>query len=244
MYFSTYEAAKVALGVKRSQHAPLATAAAGAMATIVNDAFMTPGDVIKQRLQIANSPYKGVLDCIRGTYKHEGLRAFYRSYKTTVRSSGLHFGMLRKLRSYLDRVYIFLPVATDLFVKQIPLQPNSACCFAVILGVQVIMNIPFTAVHFSAYETAKRLIDSQGDDEALATQLIAGGAAGGLSAACTNPLDVVKTRLQTDGVLQHRRHIHSSDVVRKLQMCSTVLVPEHDTLCMATQICCRICAVH
>jgi solute carrier family 25 (mitochondrial iron transporter), member 28/37 len=84
MYFSTYEAVKAALGVRRSQHAPVATAAAGAMATVVNDAFMTPGDVVKQRLQIANSPYKGMLHCIASTYRQEGLRAFFRSYKTTV----------------------------------------------------------------------------------------------------------------------------------------------------------------
>ena len=76
------------------------------------------------------------------------------------------------------------------------------------------MNIPFTAIHFSAYETMKRLIDRTGDEETLATQLLAGGTAGAASAACTNPLDVVKTRLQTDGMLQHRRHLHSSDVVR------------------------------
>lgn len=75
----------MALGVERSKHAPLATAASGAVATIVNDAVMTPGDVVKQRLQIAGSPYAGVLDCIRRTYRAEGLSAFYRSYKTTVR---------------------------------------------------------------------------------------------------------------------------------------------------------------
>ena len=86
MYFSTYEAVKVALRVQRNEHAPLSTAAAGAAATIVNDALMTPGDVIKQRLQIANSPYRGVWDCIVKTYQHEGIRAFYRSYKTTVRT--------------------------------------------------------------------------------------------------------------------------------------------------------------
>jgi Mitochondrial carrier protein len=91
------------------------------------------------------------------------------------------------------------------------------------------MNIPFTAVHFSAYETAKRLIDKDGDEETLVTQLLAGGAAGGLSAACTNPLDVVKTRLQTDGMLKHRRHLHSSDVVRSLMSLS-----KHRPLCVSS----------
>jgi hypothetical protein len=77
---------KLQLGVDRKTHAPLATALSGATATIVNDAVMTPGDVIKQRLQLASSPYKGISDCIRQTYRAEGFRAFYRSYKTTVTS--------------------------------------------------------------------------------------------------------------------------------------------------------------
>lgn len=75
------------------------------------------------------------------------------------------------------------------------------------------MNVPFTAVHFSAYETAKRLL-STSDDEGLVIQLVAGGAAGGLSAACTNPLDVLKTRLQTDGMLKHRRAHSPTAMVR------------------------------
>jgi len=75
------------------------------------------------------------------------------------------------------------------------------------------MNVPFTAVHFSAYETSKRLL-STGDDEGLMTQVLAGGVAGGLSAACTNPLDVLKTRLQTDGMLVHRRDHSPTAMVR------------------------------
>jgi hypothetical protein len=75
---------KVVLRVDRKTHAPVATAISGAAATIVNDAVMTPGDVIKQRLQLASSPYKGIWDCIQTTYRAEGLAAFYRSYKTTV----------------------------------------------------------------------------------------------------------------------------------------------------------------
>jgi hypothetical protein len=84
LYFATYEVAKQALGVQRSNHAPMSTAAAGALATVVNDALMTPGDVVKQRLQIANSPYRGMVDCIVKTYQYEGVQAFFRSYKLTV----------------------------------------------------------------------------------------------------------------------------------------------------------------
>ena len=47
-------------------------------ATVVNDAVMVPADVIKQRLQVSQGQYKGVLDCIMQTRQREGLAAFYR----------------------------------------------------------------------------------------------------------------------------------------------------------------------
>jgi solute carrier family 25 (mitochondrial iron transporter), member 28/37 len=40
--------------------------------------------VIKQRLQMYNSPYKGIMDCIVKTTQKEGIRAFYRSYFTQL----------------------------------------------------------------------------------------------------------------------------------------------------------------
>lgn len=164
MYFTTYEVAKTAFGADRAVHSPVATALAGASATVVNDALMTPADVVKQRLQLTHSPYRGIIDCAMQTYRSEGLGAFFRSYRTTL-----------------------------------------------------FMNIPFTAVHFSAYESIKQVLAEDETDEGLLVQLIAGGAAGGLSAAVTNPLDVVKTRLQTDGMLTHKEAIKSGAVLSALK---------------------------
>lgn len=56
LYFATYEAAKSTLGGDREGHHPVAVAAAGSVATLVNDAAMTPVDVIKQRLQVGDTP--------------------------------------------------------------------------------------------------------------------------------------------------------------------------------------------
>lgn len=43
-------------------------------------------------------------------------------------------------------------------------------------------------------------------DDCLSIQITAGGIAGGTAAAVTNPLDVVKTRLQTEGVTSATRY--------------------------------------
>lgn len=137
----------------------MATAAAGATATVVNDAFMTPADVIKQRLQVAHSPYRGVMDCITQILRKEGPGAFFKSYRTTL-----------------------------------------------------VMNVPFTAIHFPIYEATKKMLNREGDeeDEGLIVQLIAGGLAGGAAAAATTPLDVLKTRLQTEGVHSAKKYDSSA----------------------------------
>ena len=40
--------------------------------------------VIKQRMQVYGSPYRGVLHCAVSTFRQEGIRAFYRSYTTQL----------------------------------------------------------------------------------------------------------------------------------------------------------------
>lgn len=104
LYFAVYEFAKEWGGGDAADNLPIVAAAAGATATLVNDACMTPTDVIKQRLQVAHSPYSGIVDCATKVARNEGLGAFYKSYPTTL-----------------------------------------------------LMNIPFTAIHFSVYESAKQV---------------------------------------------------------------------------------------
>ncbi|KAA0148147.1 hypothetical protein FNF27_04466 [Cafeteria roenbergensis] len=81
-YFSVYERAKIAFGVNKPGHSPLAAAACGAMATTLHDAVLTPLDVVKQRLQLGF--YDGVTDCVRTIIKQEGVGALFRSYPTTL----------------------------------------------------------------------------------------------------------------------------------------------------------------
>ncbi len=81
IHFAVYERAKELLGGNRGGYQVPATAAAGATATLAHDAIMTPVDVVKQRLQMAHSPYKGILDCVRRVFREEGIGALYRSYR-------------------------------------------------------------------------------------------------------------------------------------------------------------------
>lgn len=60
LYFASYEAAKQLYGGNQEGHHPLATAAAGATATFVNDGCMTPWDVVKQRMQVGGGGCVGV----------------------------------------------------------------------------------------------------------------------------------------------------------------------------------------
>ncbi|KAK3009236.1 hypothetical protein RJ639_015108 [Escallonia herrerae] len=146
VYFSVYEVCKKAFSGGKPNNA-VAHAGAGVCATVASDAVFTPMDVVKQRLQLSSSPYKGVADCLKTVLKEEGIEAFYASYKTTV-----------------------------------------------------LMNAPFTAVHFATYEAAKRALIEVSPDSASEERVIvhatAGAAAGASAAAMTTPLDVVKTQLQ------------------------------------------------
>ncbi|PON85857.1 Mitochondrial carrier protein [Trema orientale] len=150
VYFSVYEISKEFFSGGNPNNSA-AHAISGVFATVASDAVFTPMDMVKQRLQLTNSPYKGVWDCLKTVLREEGIRAFYASYRTTV-----------------------------------------------------LMNAPFTAVHFATYEAAKRglmeISPESVNDERLVVHATAGAAAGALAAAVTTPLDVVKTQLQCQGV--------------------------------------------
>lgn len=146
VYFSVYEACKEAFSGGDPNNSA-AHAMSGVFATVASDSVITPMDVVKQRLQLKNSPYGGVGDCVKRVFLEEGIGAFYASYRTTV-----------------------------------------------------VMNAPFTAVHFATYEAAKRGLTEVSpesvEDEKLVVHATAGAAAGALAAAVTTPFDVVKTQLQ------------------------------------------------
>ena len=148
LYFGSYEQAKKILVPAGSDAAssPVSVGLSGAIATSLADGFMTPFDVIKQRMQVHDSPFKSVYRCGLEIFRREGLSAFFISYPTTL-----------------------------------------------------FLNIPFQMVQFPTYEFLRKLLHRNRDYDPV-SHIVSGGLAGGLAAALTTPIDVVKTALQTRGL--------------------------------------------
>ncbi|OXA52593.1 mitoferrin-2 isoform X2 [Folsomia candida] len=108
LYFSCYERIKEILATHTAAAGfnNLIYGAAGCLATLFHDGIMTPADVVKQRMQMYNSPYKSCWDCVKKTYHTEGAHAFYRSYTTQL-------GMNIPFQSIHFMVYEFMQRITN-----------------------------------------------------------------------------------------------------------------------------------
>lgn len=93
LYFATYEFVKRTMmrntnnNSKQQQHDAISlvhAALAGVCATMMHDAIATPLDVIKQRMQMHDSPYRTMRQCFQALLRNNGLSAFYLSYPTTL----------------------------------------------------------------------------------------------------------------------------------------------------------------
>ncbi|KAM9313729.1 mitoferrin-2-like isoform 2-T3 [Pholidichthys leucotaenia] len=108
LYFACYEKIKFSLSdaIHPGNNSHFANGVAGCMATVLHDAVMNPAEVVKQRMQMFNSPYRGVLDCMGSLLRQEGMAAFYRSYTTqltmNVPFQALHFMTYEYLQELLN----------------------------------------------------------------------------------------------------------------------------------------------
>eukprot|EP00618_Florenciella_parvula_P006589 CAMPEP_0119505560 /NCGR_PEP_ID=MMETSP1344-20130328/26065_1 /TAXON_ID=236787 /ORGANISM="Florenciella parvula, Strain CCMP2471" /LENGTH=267 /DNA_ID=CAMNT_0007542027 /DNA_START=215 /DNA_END=1014 /DNA_ORIENTATION=- len=69
--------------------------------------------------------------------------------------------------------------------------------FYVALPTTLLMNLPFGAIMVTSNESLKTLLTGPSGERDIFTYLAAGSGAGAIAAAATTPLDMIKTRLQT-----------------------------------------------
>ncbi|XP_011863963.1 PREDICTED: mitoferrin-1 isoform X2 [Vollenhovia emeryi] len=115
LYFSCYECLKEKFKSPRAQFNHLVYGAAGCVATVLHDGVMNPAEVVKQRLQMYNSPYRNVWNCIQHVYQNEGIFAFYRSYTTqlamNVPFQSIHFIAYEFVQSITNPEHVYDPIA-------------------------------------------------------------------------------------------------------------------------------------
>lgn len=151
-YFTTYEVAKETFGVDDGNTHFLISGIIGALATLSHDAFLTPSDWIKQRMQLTGL---STLQWLKETIRQEGVRALFRSYPVTL-----------------------------------------------------MMNIPFAFTLVSANENIKVYARPKDHKHPIIVYFGWAFIAGMISSFLTNPMDVIKTRLQTQ---HHNSSLHSAD---------------------------------
>ncbi|CAF1531925.1 unnamed protein product [Adineta steineri] len=159
VYISTRDQLNAATNMSTRFYAPFI---AGALADAVSILFYVPSDVIVQRLQVANSPYKSSLDAIRKIYVNEGIKGYYRGLGATFIVSAL-----------ASSIWWMAYENVKLFLYRPSILP---------------------------YITWSKSSDEKSGHVHRLPQFAAGFVAGTITSACINPLDVVKTRIQTQNI--------------------------------------------
>lgn len=125
VYFSVFEATKTLLVNQLTSTSstkwvtdetyPLIASVAGITGTVASDALMTPFDMLKQRMQVAQSKSSGMnlMRTALNIYKNEGLGAFFVSYPTTLFTNipfaALNFGFYEYTSSLLNPTSTYIP---------------------------------------------------------------------------------------------------------------------------------------
>uniref|UniRef100_A0A8C4XYK5 Solute carrier family 25 member 45 n=1 Tax=Gopherus evgoodei TaxID=1825980 RepID=A0A8C4XYK5_9SAUR len=162
---------------------PVEEFVAGWISGAVGLALGHPVDTVKVRLQ-TQSGYRGILDCIIKTYRNETAVVLAPVDLIKVRlQNQLHPYGLRSLAGTSGAQY-----------------RGPVHCGASIFREEGVMDTPTLAIYFLTYTSLCQAMTVQGREPGPMTVLVAGGCAGTISWVVATPLDVIKARLQMDGV--------------------------------------------
>lgn len=179
-FLTSYDWSKAAI----STHTPLSSTspathlAAGLAAETVSAVFWVPMEVIKQRAQVRSGAHAASSIVVaRSLLRHEGARGLFKGYALTVG--------------------VFGPYSMLYFMFYERFKATSAA----FLTATATADTPA-----STFFTTQQPRPTTATAAQLPSPVIAAcaGTAGAMAAACTTPLDVIKTRIQTQGDAQHQ----------------------------------------
>ncbi|KAL6948800.1 hypothetical protein ACO0QE_001273 [Hanseniaspora vineae] len=174
VFFGTYEYIKTTLIDQKQHNETLVYLLAGFSGDLVSSVIYVPSEVLKTRLQLQGKlnvglfGYKSLRDAIHKIYKTEGLAAFFYGYKATL-SRDLPFSALQFAFYEKFRQYA------------LQVQKNNNGCF-----------------DQDGHKHTHSAFVGEDEELNLVSELLTGASAGGLAGIITTPLDVMKTRIQTD----------------------------------------------
>ncbi|XP_045412000.1 solute carrier family 25 member 45 isoform X5 [Lemur catta] len=170
-----------------------------------------PFDTVKVRLQ-TQTTYQGIVDCMVKIYRHESLLGFFKGMSFPIASIalvnsvlfGVYSNSLLALTATAHRerraqppsyTHIFIAGCTGGFLQKEGPQGLFRGAWALTLR-----DTPTVGIYFVTYEVLCRQCTPERQNPSSATVLVAGGFAGITSWVAATPLDVIKSRMQMDGL--------------------------------------------